>query len=99
MAARHVRPNGKDQAAAQEGRDLPQAPAHQVFLMAQFSVYLRFCGSREQADTYVRRIGPQVPGRGQVSILRFTDKQYESMWCDTGREKRQPKNPEHYVLI
>lgn len=31
----------------------------QVFQMAQFSVYPRFCGSREQAATYVRRIGPQ----------------------------------------
>lgn len=71
----------------------------QGFEMAQYSVYLRFCGSREQADTYVKRIGPQVPGRGQVSILRFTDKQYESMWCYTGREKKQPKSPEQYVLI
>ena len=71
----------------------------QGFEMAQFSVYVRFCGSREQAEAQIKRIGPQVPSRGLVSILRFTDKQYENMWCYTGKKKENPKNPTQYVLI
>ena len=71
----------------------------QGFEMAQFSVYLRFCGSREMAETHLKRIEKNVPSRGQVSVLRFTDKQYETMWCFTGKAKSSPKNPEQYTLI
>lgn len=71
----------------------------QGFEMAQLSVYLRFCGSKEQAETYVKRIEKRVPGRGEVSILRFTDRQYEGMWCFTGKAKHQPKSPEQYTLL
>ncbi|HFD16188.1 MAG TPA: CRISPR-associated endonuclease Cas2 [Rhodospirillales bacterium] len=71
----------------------------QGFEMAQFSVYLRFCGSKEQAETYVRRIRKAVPARGQVSVLRFTDKQYESMWCFVGGTGQRPKSPGQYALF
>lgn len=71
----------------------------QGFEMAQFSVYLRFCGSREMAETHLARIEQAVPTKGQVSVLRFTDKQYETMWCFTGKTKSSPKNPEQFTLI
>jgi CRISPR-associated protein Cas2 len=72
----------------------------QGFIMSQFSVYLRFCGGRDQADSYARRIERSLPRTGLVQILGFTDKQYENIISFDGRA-RQPrnKNPEQYVLF
>ena len=49
------------------------------FEMNQFSVYMRFCASREAAETMGRKIRRRVPKEGTVSILTFTDKQYARM--------------------
>jgi CRISPR-associated protein Cas2 len=46
------------------------------FTMMQFSVYTRHCGSKESADVHTKRVNKMVPKKGQVSILRITDKQY-----------------------
>lgn len=46
------------------------------FRMLQFSVYIRHCASPETADVHERRVRKIVPSKGQVSILRITDKQY-----------------------
>lgn len=39
------------------------------FEMSQFSVYVRFCGTREMANPFVKRIQTQIPPDGNVSIL------------------------------
>jgi CRISPR-associated protein Cas2 len=46
------------------------------FTMMQFSVYTRHCGSSESADVHTLRIKKLVPAKGQISIMRITDKQY-----------------------
>ncbi len=46
------------------------------FTMMQYSVYTRHCGSKESADVHANRVNKQVPSKGQVSVLRITDKQY-----------------------
>ena len=46
------------------------------FVMMQYSVYTRHCGSGESADVHTRRVQDMVPSKGHVSILRITDKQY-----------------------
>ncbi len=46
------------------------------FEMSQFSVYFRFCGTREQALPFVKRIRSNAPQDGKISILFFTDKQF-----------------------
>jgi len=46
------------------------------FTMMQYSVYTRHCGSVESADVHAKRIKSIVPKKGQVSIMRITDKQY-----------------------
>ena len=46
------------------------------FEMLQFSVYVRHCPSRENADVHIKRIREQVPPDGKVSILAVTDRQY-----------------------
>lgn len=46
------------------------------FEMSQFSVYVRFCGTREMANPFIKRIQAQIPPDGNISILFFTDKQF-----------------------
>lgn len=46
------------------------------FTMMQFSVYIRHCPSSENADVHLKRVNNAIPEKGQVSILRITDKQY-----------------------
>lgn len=46
------------------------------FTMMQFSVYVRHCPSKENADVHIRRVNSLIPATGQVSILCITDKQY-----------------------
>ena len=46
------------------------------FLKFQFSVYLRHCPSRENAEVHIQRVKNNLPAQGQVGILRVTDKQF-----------------------
>ncbi len=46
------------------------------FQMSQFSVCFRFCGTRDQAMPFVKRIKANAPQDGKISILFFTDKQF-----------------------
>ena len=70
------------------------------FEMSQFSVYMRFCAGKEQAEVYTRRVERAVPLTGKVHLLYFTDRQYENIVCFDGR-KREPgrRNPEQFVLF
>jgi len=47
--------------------------------MFQFSIYLRHCASRENADVHIKRVKNNLPELGQVGILCITDKQFGSM--------------------
>lgn len=72
----------------------------QGFEMAQFSVYMRCCPSKDHTRTYTRRIEAALPPGGKVSILYFTDKQYEQMHSYfTGSRQKQAKNPSQFVLF
>ena len=46
------------------------------FSMAQFSVYFRFTGSREESAKYVKAVKRNAPSVGDICILFFTDKQF-----------------------
>lgn len=72
----------------------------QGFEMAQYSVYMRFCAGKEQAEAYIGRIRQNLPRSGKVTILSFTDKQYEKMMCFDGI-KQEPgrENPSQYILL
>jgi CRISPR-associated protein Cas2 len=58
------------------------------FEMTQFSVYLRFCTSATQVDTYIKRVEAALPEGGKVNILQFTDKQYERIVSFHGKAKQ-----------
>ena len=46
------------------------------FTMLQFSVYSRHCASDESAQVHIRCTRIAIPEKGQVSILKITDKQH-----------------------
>lgn len=72
----------------------------QGFSMSQFSVYMRFCGSKDQAEAYTKRIQHELPKIGLVQILYFTDKQYENIVSFEGRMRASAnENPEQYAMF
>ena len=62
------------------------------FVMFQFSIYARFCGSLESAKVHIKRVKALVPEKGMVSILQVTDKQYSNIiniWGKIEAKRRQ----------
>ena len=60
------------------------------FSMLQFSVYLRHCASKENGEIHVIRIKRYLPPKGQISVLRITDKQFEQIESFIGRKEVPP---------
>lgn len=54
------------------------------FTMFQFSIYIRHCPSRENADVHIRRVKASLPPAGQVGIICITDKQFGQMEIFSG---------------
>ena len=70
------------------------------FSMSQFSVYMRFCTSQTQVETLCKRIEQLLPDGGKVSILQFTDKQYERIVSFHGKNRdAAPKTPDQFDLF
>jgi CRISPR-associated protein Cas2 len=57
--------------------------------MSQFSVYLRWCAAKEQAETRVRAVARKVPAEGKVHVLTVTDRQFERMAVFRGRSRER----------
>jgi CRISPR-associated protein Cas2 len=49
------------------------------FQMFQFSIYMRHCSSRENADVHVKRVKKILPAKGHIGIMCVTDKQFGMM--------------------
>lgn len=49
------------------------------FAMFQFSIYVRHCASRENADVHIKRVQRLLPPKGHVGIMTITDKQFGEM--------------------
>jgi len=70
------------------------------FEMSQFSVYMRFCTSGTQVETYCKRVETSLPEGGKVTILQFTDKQYERIISFHGKAKLPAnKTPDQFDLF
>ncbi|MCQ2157157.1 MAG: CRISPR-associated endonuclease Cas2 [Bacteroidales bacterium] len=70
------------------------------FTMMQFSVYVRHCPSKENADVHVNRVRILMPPEGQVSILCITDKQYGEILNFNGKiMKSLPTAPRQLELF
>ncbi|MCX7985387.1 MAG: CRISPR-associated endonuclease Cas2 [Bacteroidales bacterium] len=64
------------------------------FSMFQYSIYVRHCASRENADVHVRRVKSFLPDTGFVVIFTITDKQFASMELfNKSKPIRGPNDP------
>ena len=58
------------------------------FAMFQFSIYLRHCASRENAEVHLKRVKNILPEKGHIGILTITDKQFGMMELFYGKKEQ-----------
>jgi CRISPR-associated protein Cas2 len=63
------------------------------FQMFQFSIYLRHCSSRENADVHIKRVKKILPEKGHVGIMCVTDKQFGMMEIFHGHKLAETTPP------
>lgn len=59
------------------------------FAMFQFSIYMRHCSSRENADVHIKRVKRFLPEKGHVGIMTITDKQFGMMEIFYGKKETE----------
>ncbi|UXX79977.1 CRISPR-associated endonuclease Cas2 [Reichenbachiella carrageenanivorans] len=70
------------------------------FSMFQFSIYLRHCPSRENANVHIKRVKLNLPPDGHVGIMIVTDKQFGMMELYFGKKaKKLPDVPQQLSLF
>lgn len=70
------------------------------FAMFQFSIYLRHCSSRENAEVHIKRVKKSLPAKGHIGIMTVTDKQFGMMELYYGKEeKEKPSTPQQLELF
>lgn len=60
------------------------------FTMFQFSIYLRHCPSKENAEVHIRRVKKILPEKGHIGIMCITDKQFGDMEIFFGQKVQKP---------
>lgn len=63
------------------------------FGMFQFSIYTRFCASRENANVHIKRIKSILPKNGKVAIMQITDKQFGMIELFYGKTEQKATAP------
>lgn len=63
------------------------------FNMFQFSVYIRHCASRENAEVHKKRVRNLLPKEGKIAIFQITDKQFEMIELFHGRNASEVEKP------
>lgn len=70
------------------------------FARFQFSIFLRHCPSVENALVHIKRVKVNLPPKGNVAILRVTDKQFGMMETFyAASPKDLPKPPQQLQLF
>lgn len=62
------------------------------FTMFQFSIYLRHCASKENAEVHIKRIKTFLPEEGNIGVLCITDKQFGNLELFYGKKTSPPIN-------
>lgn len=60
------------------------------FTLFQFSMYVRHCPSRENAEVHIKRVKNMLPKAGKVAIMCITDKQFGDIEIFFARNKELP---------
>lgn len=70
------------------------------FTMFQFSIYVRHCASRENADVHVKRVRGRIPRAGFVVVMQITDKQFGEIELYHGSSRsKNPDTPQQLELF
>lgn len=63
------------------------------FTMFQFSIYIRHCASRENANVHIKRVRSLLPEKGHIGILCITDKQFGDIELYYGKKEEKVTTP------
>src|SRR5690554_21165 len=69
------------------------------YAMFQFSIYMRFCASRENAAVHIRRTKNSLPKKGKVGIMQITDKQFGMMEIFHGQKEMETEAPSQQLEL
>lgn len=69
------------------------------FAMFQFSIYMRFCASRENAAVHIKRVKNALPKKGKVAIMQITDKQFGMIELFHGQKEVEPEPPNQQLEL
>jgi CRISPR-associated protein Cas2 len=69
------------------------------FAMFQFSIYTRFCASRENAEVHTKRVKRILPPEGKVGILTITDKQFGMMEIFFSAKRVETQKPSQQLEL
>jgi CRISPR-associated protein Cas2 len=70
------------------------------FTMFQFSIYVRHCASRENAEVHTKRVRNRIPEHGFVVVMSITDKQFgEIELYHGGAKSKAPETPQQLELF
>lgn len=63
------------------------------FGIFQFSIYTRFCASRENMEVHIKRVKNALPKKGKVGIMQITDKQFGMIELFHGKKETKTDAP------
>lgn len=69
------------------------------FMMFQFSIYLRFCQSKENAEMHTKYVRRILPEKGKIGIVSITDKQFGDMEIFHGQKKESTTPPPQQLTL
>lgn len=69
------------------------------FAMFQFSIYMRFCASRENAEVHTKRIKNNLPPKGKIGIMQVTDRQFGMMELFYNENPTETKKPSQQLEL
>ena len=69
------------------------------YAMFQFSIYMRFCASRENAAVHIRRTKNALPKKGKVGIMQITDKQFGMIELFMGQKEMEAEAPSQQLEL
>jgi CRISPR-associated protein Cas2 len=69
------------------------------FAMFQFSIYMRFCASRENAEVHTKRIKNCLPEHGKIGVMQITDRQFGMMELFYGKKPIETDKPSQQLEL
>lgn len=70
------------------------------FTMLQYSIYVRHCNSRENANVHQKRVKSFLPPKGEVIMFTLTDKQFGMMEFFKGiKTSNRPDTPQQLEMF